>query len=85
MTADHTHSYLIFDLHRTILCCCLEETLGSSGLQQKRKLAVLALSETMHRAETPPEHHCEDEQPSCTPLFPTEKLHGVNISQNRAI
>lgn len=76
LVGSHTHRYLILDLHRAVLLRRLKETLRSSGRQQKRQLAVQALSETAAGAQTPPEHRREDEQPASAPLFPPEKVHG---------
>lgn len=73
------HSYLIFDLHRTVLYCVLKETLGSSCWQQKRKLAVLALTETAHRPCITHKYCCKHKQPSSASRFPPKCIHGENI------
>lgn len=80
-----THSYLIFDLHGPILHGCLEETLGSSGWQQKRKFAVQALPEAAHRPQAPPKYYRKDKQASAASLFSRQKVHGEDIPKHRAI
>lgn len=84
-TECHAHRYLIFDLHRTILYCRLKETLEPSGWQQKRELAVKALSETARRAQTQPKHHRKDKQSSPAPVFLRDKVHGEGILKHKAI
>lgn len=72
-------SYLIFDLHCTVLYCCLKETLGSSCWQQKRKLAVLVLTETARRPCAPQKDYRKHKQPSSAPHFPPKSVHGEKI------
>lgn len=67
-------AHLIFDLHRTILHCRLEETLGSTGWQHERELAVEVLREAAGTQQCDDDEHC-----SSAPLFPPEKPHGEGI------
>lgn len=81
--ANHTPVYLIFDLHRTVLYCCLKETLESSGWQQKRKLAVLARPETVHGTSAPQKDCYQAKQPSSGLYFHQKHIHGEKYFQTR--